>query len=62
MISGATSATEVWLDGVKIGALSVSTNLGTTPIGRLQVGEVQAGRTYNVLFDDSVFNTQPIGP
>ena len=62
VISGATSATEVWLDGVKIGALSVSTNLGTTPIGRLQVGEVQAGRTYNVLFDDSVFNTQPIGP
>lgn len=57
----ATGATEVWLDGVKIPALSVSTNLGTTAIGRLQIGEVQSGRTYNLLLDDAGFNTAPIG-
>src|SRR5262249_47268123 len=61
-INGAAGATEVWLDGTRISALSVTTNLGTTAIGRLQIGEVQSGRTYNVVFDDAAFNTQRIGP
>jgi hypothetical protein len=59
---GTSGATEVWLDGVLVNAFSLTPNLGTTPIGRLQIGEVQSGRTYNVVFDDAVFNTQPIGP
>jgi hypothetical protein len=36
----------------------MTTNLGSTPIGRLQIGEVNTGRTYRVLFDDVVFDTQ----
>ena len=62
VINGAAGSTEVWLDGVKITALSVTTNLGSTAVGRLQIGEVQSGRTYNLLLDDAVFNTAPIGP
>jgi Iron/zinc purple acid phosphatase-like protein C/Fibronectin type III domain/Calcineurin-like phosphoesterase len=62
VINGASSTTEVWLDGVKVNDLSITTNLGTGLIGRLQIGEVMTGRTYNVIFDDVVFDVQPIGP
>jgi hypothetical protein len=61
-INGASSITEVWLDGVKINSLSLTTNLGTNPIGGLQIGEVQTGRTYDVVFDDVVFDIQRVGP
>jgi hypothetical protein len=62
VINGAASTTEVWLDGVKVNDLSVTTNLGSTAIGRVQIGEVNTGRTYDVVFDDVVFSTGPIGP
>jgi hypothetical protein len=61
-INGAASITEVWLDGVRINDLSITTNLGVTPIGRIQVGEVNSGRTYHVVFDDFVFDSNPVGP
>ncbi|NJM39580.1 MAG: hypothetical protein HC853_01795, partial [Anaerolineae bacterium] len=61
MINGASGLTEVWLDGVRINDLSVTANLGSTPIGRLQIGEVQNGRTYNLVLDDASFATQRIG-
>jgi hypothetical protein len=35
-------------------------SLGSTPIGRLQIGEVNTGRTYDVLFDDVVFDPSPL--
>lgn len=62
VINGVASSTEVWLDGVKMTSLSVTTDLGITPVGRMQIGEVQSGRTYNLVLDDAVFNTAPIGP
>jgi hypothetical protein len=63
VINGTSSTTEVWLDGVKVNSLSITTNLGTGLIGRLQIGEVQsAGRIYDVIFDDVIFDLQPIGP
>ena len=61
LINGASSTTELWLDGTRITDLSITTNLGTTAIGRLQIGEVMTGRTYNVIFDDVIFDTQQIG-
>ena len=61
-INGALSTSEVWLDGARIDDLSRTTDLGSTAVGRLQIGEVNAGRTYDVVFDDAVFNTQQIGP
>jgi iron/zinc purple acid phosphatase-like protein C/fibronectin type III domain protein/calcineurin-like phosphoesterase family protein len=62
LINGASSTTEVWLDGIRINDLSITTNLGTGLIGRLQIGEVMSGRIYDVLFDDVIFDTQQIGP
>jgi parallel beta-helix repeat protein len=63
VVNGTSSSTEVWLDGVSIGDLSLSNqNWGTTPIGKIQIGEVQSGRTYSVAFDDVAFDTQPVGP
>jgi hypothetical protein len=58
VVNGTASTTEVWLDGVPVSDLAMTTNLGSTPIGRLQIGEVNTGRTYRVLFDDVVFDTQ----
>lgn len=61
-INGSSSLLEVWLDGVQIPALSTTTNLGTAAVGRLQIGDTQTGRTYNVVYDDVAFGIQRIGP
>ena len=62
VINGASSVVEVWLDGVRVDALSSTTNLGTTAVGKLQIGEVQTGRTYDVVFDDAALGTSRVGP
>ena len=62
-INGATSTVQVWLDGVQVGDLSSNAiDLGTTPVGGIQIGEVQAGRTYVVAFDDVAFDSARLGP
>jgi len=35
---------------------------GTTPIGKVRIGEVIIGRTYFVTIDDIAFDTALIGP
>jgi hypothetical protein len=61
--NGTASQTDVWLDGTPVGALSLTLDLGTTPTGKVQIGEVNtAGRVYNVVFDDVGFDTQRVGP
>jgi hypothetical protein len=62
LVNGTTSTVGAWLDDVPVSALSSNAaNLGTAPVGQLQIGEVQTGRTYDVVFDDAVFATQRIG-
>jgi chitodextrinase len=56
-INGASSQSETWFDGVRIAALSKTENFGTSPIGRIQIGENATGRTYDVAIDDVVANT-----
>ena len=56
-VDGANGQTEVWLDGARIDALSNTESLGTSPIGRVQVGENSPGRTFDVAFDDIVVDT-----
>ena len=51
-VSVATSLVEVWLDGTKISALSKTENLGSTAIGRVELGESVTGRNFDVAFDD----------
>ncbi len=62
VVSGATSSVEVWLDGVAVPALTTTQDLGTTPVAMIQLGENQAARTYDVVFDDVVVATSRIGP
>jgi hypothetical protein len=62
LVNGTTSMSEVWLDGTRISDISSAlTNLGTSPVTEFQIGEVQTGRTYDVVFDDAAFGTQRIG-
>jgi hypothetical protein len=56
-INGANSQTEVWLDGARVDALSETESLGTTPIGRIQLGDNSTGRIYDVVLDNAAANT-----
>jgi hypothetical protein len=49
---------EVWYDGLPVAELSRTENLGTAPIGRLQLGENAAQRTFDIAFDDIVADTR----
>lgn len=51
-IAGPNSQTQVWLDGALVPSLTRTHNLGTAPIGRIQLGENSSGRTYDIVFDD----------
>lgn len=59
-VAGASSQTEVWLDGVRINDLSNTQAMGSTPIGRIQIGDNTGGRTYDVAMDNVVIDTNPI--
>jgi hypothetical protein len=58
--TGAGGLTEVWLDGTRLAALSQNQALGSAPVGRIQIGNNQAARTYDMLFDDVVVDTTRI--
>lgn len=60
-INGVSSLTEVWLDGTKITALSKTQDLGTSAIGRIQLGDNSGSRTYDVALDDIAVDTSFIG-
>ena len=49
-VAGAQSLTEVWLDGVKVAALTGTQTLGAVPVGQVQLGE--SGSGHDVAFDD----------
>ena len=52
LVNDASSQVQTWLDGQPIADLTKIESLGTTPIGRIQLGENITGRTYDVAFDD----------
>jgi parallel beta-helix repeat protein len=56
-INGASGESETWFDGVRIPFLSKVESFGTTPIGRLQIGENSSGKVYDVAFDEVVAST-----
>jgi hypothetical protein len=63
VVNGASSTIEVWIDGNFVGALSPQvTNLGTSPVGQIQLAENQTGRSYDIALDDLVVQTARIGP
>lgn len=52
LVNGASGEIQVWLDGVPIAALNKTETLGTTPIGRIQLGDNSTGRIYDVALDN----------
>jgi fibronectin type 3 domain-containing protein len=59
VINGASSQTEVWLNGTKITALSRTDTFGTTPIGQVVAGESTTGRQYDFAVDEVWVDTSP---
>jgi fibronectin type 3 domain-containing protein len=51
-----TGRLQVWLDGVPVTAMSRTDNLGTTPVGRVYVGEPATGRVFDVAYDNVVLS------
>jgi len=58
IVVGTSGVVELSYDGTLIA--TISGNLGTTAIGRFQLGENSTGRTFDVRFDEVVVDTQPI--
>jgi hypothetical protein len=56
LVNGSSSQTDIWLDGVRIPALSRTDSFGTTPVGRVQLGDT-SGVPFDTVFDDVVVAT-----
>ena len=56
-VAGASSLEEVWLDGVLLTDLSRTDSLGTTAVGRIQLGENGTGAPADVAYDDVAVDT-----
>src|SRR5204862_229957 len=56
-INGTASQASTWLDDQPVGALTKTESLGTTGVGRVQVGENITGRTYDLALDDITITT-----
>ena len=57
LVNATAGQVETWLDGTKVPELSKTESLGTTGIGKLQLGDDNTGRSYDVAFDDLTANT-----
>ena len=60
LLVGQPGRSEVWLDDVRIAALSVSQNFGTGKIAGVSLGETQTGRTADVAYDDVVVDSERV--
>lgn len=56
-IDGRQSQVAAWLNGESIASLSQTLWLGTSPIGRIELGDVSGGREYDVIYDDVAVDT-----
>ena len=61
-IAGASSLVETWYDGALIGALTRTEDLGPNPIGRLQLGDNDTNRTFDIAYDDIVLAREFVTP
>ncbi|MGZ6825189.1 MAG: fibronectin type III domain-containing protein, partial [Mycobacteriales bacterium] len=57
LVNGTSGQIQVWLDGSPVASMTKTDNLGTTPTGRVYVGEPATGRTFDVAFDSEVLST-----
>ena len=56
-INGTSSLVEVWFDGTQAAALSKTDSLGTSPIGRIQLGDSSTTDVYDIALDEVGVNT-----
>jgi fibronectin type 3 domain-containing protein len=49
---GSPGVQEVWLDGTKVAALSLTPNLGSAKIAGFQIGGTEKNRKFDLVFDD----------
>jgi chitodextrinase len=54
LINGSESLVEIWLDGARINSMSRTDSLGTTPVGRVYIGDPASGRTFDAAFDNQL--------
>ncbi|MGZ4437744.1 MAG: fibronectin type III domain-containing protein [Nocardioidaceae bacterium] len=54
-VAGDSSLVELWLDGVLVS--SKTEPLGTSSVGRLELGDTSTGRTFDIAFDNVVAST-----
>src|SRR5436853_4081140 len=54
VVAGASSRIDVSLDDPATPQIQRTDSLGTTPVGRLELGETAKGRTFSVAFDDVI--------
>jgi acid phosphatase type 7 len=59
VVNGTSSAIEAWLDGARISAFSKADSLGTTPVGRIYIGDPASARAFDVAFDEQIITTSP---
>ena len=62
LVNGTSSHEDVWFDGTAVPALSRSDPVGTTPVGRIDLGDVATKRTFDVTFDDVAIDPSFIDP
>jgi hypothetical protein len=61
-VNGVSSSVDTWLDGVAVSDLTFpAIDLGTAPMGVLQIGETATAGSWDVVFDDAAFGTSRIG-
>jgi hypothetical protein len=59
-IAGAGGHVDLWLDGLQVA--SRNENLGATPIGRVEIGDAAAGKTFDLVEDEVTADTAPLDP
>ena len=57
LVNAASSREDVWLDGTAVAALSKVDSLGSTAVGRIDLGDSTSGRTFDVAFDEVAADT-----
>ncbi len=60
IVNGASGRIEVWLDGQPVPVLTKTINMGTELVGIFQVGDANAGRTYDVIYDEVTVDTSDV--
>ena len=60
-VAGSASTVDVFLDGVAVPELTRTENLGTAPIGRLEIGNRPTGRSFDLVMDEVDATTSASG-